>query len=120
MSKNTLIPLQAKYAIRRVTLLASVLLHCSVLFAVTLFPCATPWLGRVNATESEAPVDQDESSAKEAISLQPRTRAVRKQPGSPLLVVPMHGGLSHAAAKIAGHLHTGHRLSNGLLAPLRC
>ncbi len=119
MSKITPISLQAKHAIRKVALLASVLLHCSVFFVVALFPCAAPSLGLVNVTESEAPADQDESSAKEAISLQSRARIVRNQPGSPLLV-PDRGGLNLATVKISGHTYFGHRLANNLLAPLRC
>ncbi|MDA1051184.1 MAG: hypothetical protein O3C40_11985 [Planctomycetota bacterium] len=119
MSKKTQTSFQAKHALARVAFFARVLLHSSMLFVVALFPCATPGMGLVNVTESEAPADQDESSAKEAISLQCRTRVVRNQPSSSF-VVPMRSGLGLAAAKIAGHLHTGHRLSNNLLAPLRC
>ena len=83
------------------------------------FPCATPSFGLLNVTESEAPVDQDESSEEEAISVQARTRVGRDQPGLRLLV-PVHGGLSLATASIASLPHSGHRLSNNLLAPLRC
>jgi len=119
VSKNTPISLRAKHALPRVEFLARVLLHSSVLFVVALFPCATPSFGLLNVTESEAPVDQDESSEKEAISVQARTRVGGDQPDSPLLV-PMRGGLSLAVASIASVPNSGHRLPNNLLVPLRC
>lgn len=120
VSKNSTMSLQARYALRRVALLARVLLHCSVVFVLALCPCATPSLGLINVAESEAPADQDESSlTKEAISSQCRAGVVRNQSSSPF-AAPLRGGVSLAAAKIAGHPHTGHRLSNNLLAPLRC
>ena len=118
MSKKTPTSLQAKHVLASVALFARDWLHSSVLFAVALLPCTTPSFGMLNSTEFEAPVDQHESSAEEAISVQARTRVGRDQPGSPLLV-PVRGGLSLATASIAVVPHSGHRLPNNLLAPLR-
>lgn len=119
MSKNRPTRLRAKHALPRVAIFARVLLHSSVLFVVALFPCATPSFGLLNATESEAPVDQDESSEEEAINVQARTRVGRDQPGFRRLG-PVHGGLKVATVNITSLPHSGHRLSNHLLAPLRC
>ena len=119
MSKKTPTSLQAKHAFPRGAFFARVLLQASVLFVVALFPCATPSFGLLTVAESEAPVDQDESSEEEAISVQARTRVGRNRPGSPLLV-PVRDGLNLATASIAVVPHSGHRLPNNLLAPLRC
>ncbi len=108
MSKKTPTSLQAKHALASVAFFARVLLHSSALFLVALFPCTPPSFALLNATESEAPVDQDESSEEEAISVQARTRVGRNQPGPPLLV-PLPGGVSLATASIAGVPYSGHR-----------
>ena len=110
---------QAKRALPRMAFFARVLLHSSVLFVMALFPCATPSFVLLTETESEAPVNQEELSEEEAISVQARTRVGRDQPASPLLGA-VRGGLSLATASIAGVPHSGHRLPNNLLAPLRC
>jgi hypothetical protein len=119
MSRKTPTSLQAKHALASVAFFARVLLHSSVLFVVALFPCTEPGIGLLNSTESEAPVDQDESSEEEAISEQARTGVGRDQPGSPL-PVPVRVGLSLTTVGIARVPNSGHRLPNNLLAPLRC
>lgn len=119
MSKNWPTSLQAKYVARRVAFFARILLHSSVLFVLALFPCATPSFGLLTETESEAPVDQDESSEKEATGVQARTRVGHNELGS-RLVVSVRGGSSLTAVNIAVVPHSGHRLPNNLLVPLRC
>ena len=119
MSKCRSTTLLAKHALPRAAFFSRILLHSCVLFVVVLFSCTAPGLGLLAVTGSEAPVDQDESSEEEAISVQARARVVRDQPGSPLLV-PVRGGLSLATSGVAGVPHSGHRLPNHLLSPLRC
>lgn len=99
-------------------LLPRLALHSLVLIVVVLLPCTTPSLGLRNSSESEAPVDEDESLKKEAISTQARTRIGRSQPGRPLLM-PVLVGL-RCSAGISSFPRSGHRLPNNLLAPLRC
>ena len=85
MSKNLPRSLQAKLALPRLAFLARAVVHIAVLLVVALFPSATPSFGLFTATEFEAPMDQDESSEEEAISVLARTRAGRERPGSQLL-----------------------------------
>ena len=119
MIEKTLTTPLAKHALPRAAFFARVLSHACVLFVVTLFPCTTLSLGLPNVTESESPAGSDESSEEEAVCLQVRTRVVRNQPSSPLLV-PDRVGFRHATARLASLPHAGHRLPNHLLAPLRC
>lgn len=93
-------------------------LHAAVMLVVAIFPCATPSLALRPATESEAPVDQDETSQEQDFSLQAKPRIGRRQTGVPLQV-PVHISLrvSHEAVRAT---MPGHRLPNNLLAPLRC
>ena len=119
MSKKIRISLQANLALPRLAFLARVVLHVAVLFVVGLFPSATPGFGLLAATEFEAPMDQDESSGEEAISVLARTRARREQPGS-LLLAPVRCGTNLSAASRVDVPRSGHRLPNNLLAPLRC
>jgi hypothetical protein len=119
MSKKSPTSLQAKHALPWVAFFARVLLHSSVLLVGALFPCATPTLGLLTVAESEAPVDEDESSEELAISVRDRTRVDRDPPGSPLLG-PVRGGLSLAPSSTASVTNSGHRLPNNQLAPLLC
>jgi hypothetical protein len=123
-TKETPTSLRAKRSLSSVAFVARVLLHSFVLFVVVLFPCAAPSFGLFNLTESEAPVEEDESSEEEVTKVQARIRVARirvarDQPGLPFLV-PMRGRLNLATASMAGVPHSGHRLPNSLLAPLRC
>jgi len=119
MSRKTLATFQAKHAIPRVAFFARVLAHAAVLFVAALFPCTALSLGLPNVTESESPAGPDEPSEEEAVCLQARSRVARSQPSSPLLV-PVRVGFRRAAARPASVPHSGHRLPNHLLAPLRC
>lgn len=89
------------------------------MLVAAFFPCAASSFGLLNVVESEAPFDQDESSQENAISVQIRTRAGRDQPGLQL-PAPVRASLNVATASIAAVPHSGHRLPNNLLAPLRC
>lgn len=111
--------LQARHALSRVAFSTRVALHFSVLFVLALFPCHTPSVGLLDLTESEAPLDQDESSEEAAVGVQARTHIRRRQAGFSLLV-PVRGGLSLSTAGTANIPHSGHRLPNNLMAPLRC
>ncbi len=119
MSKKTPTSLRAKHALRCVAFFARVLLYSSVLFVVAFFPCNTPTFGLLTVAESEAPVDEGESSEDVAISVRVRTQVDRDQLGSQLLG-PVRGGLSLATSSTASVTNSGHRLPNNLLAPLRC
>jgi hypothetical protein len=119
MSEKTLTTPHAKHALPRVAFLARVVLHACVLLVVTLLPCTTLCLGLPNVTESESPAGPDELSEEKAVCLQVRTRVVRNQPSSPLQV-PVRGGFSRVTSRLASLPHSGHRLPNHLLAPLRC
>ncbi len=95
------------------------LLHAVVLFVVAIFPCAAPTLGSRTVTESEKPVDQDETSQEKDVNLQARTRVGGRQRGVPLLV-PGGSRPSVSAQVMVRASRSGHRLPNNLLAPLRC
>ncbi|MCA9145193.1 MAG: hypothetical protein KDB05_20500 [Planctomycetales bacterium] len=109
---------QTRQFLPRLAFVARVWLHAAVMLVLAIFPIATPSLGLRPVTESEAPVDQDENSHEQDISLQTKTRIGRRQTGVPLQVpASVSLRVSHAAARppVAGH-----RLHNNLLAPLRC
>lgn len=93
-------------------------LYLSVMFVVAIFPCATPSLGLRTVTESETPVDQDETSFEKDISLAAKARVGREQPGVRLRVL-VRVGLNVSSAAARGP-RAGHRLANNLLAPVRC
>ena len=120
MSNETPRLFQVKRLFPRMAFSARVALHSSVLFVVALFPCAESSIGLLHLTESETPVDRDESSDEAANSVQVRTRVRRnrQRPGSSLLVT-VHGGQSLPTAGIARTPQSGHRLPNNLMAPLR-
>jgi len=100
--------------------LACAFLHSGVLIIAALFSCGIiPCLGLLPVTESEAPVDQDESSEEAASSARVRTHFSRT-PSSLPLVVSLSGGINFATTRIFRVPDRGHRLHNNLLAPLRC
>ncbi len=81
MRKKTPTSLQAKHAFPCVAFFLRALLHFALFFVVASFPCGRPSFGLVNVTESEAPVEQDESSEEEAFSVQARSRVARYSAG---------------------------------------
>jgi hypothetical protein len=117
VTNTTLLLLQAKHLVRGLTPVR-VLMHAAVLFVVAIFPCTSSTQGSRTVTESEAPVDQDETSQERDISLQDGTR-VRCKQLSVALPVPNRIGLL-VSVRTAGASRSGHCLPNGLLAPLRC
>jgi|GEM_PF-6978137 len=112
---------QAKHAWPRVAIFARVFLHFAVLFAAAIFQCGSASSRLLNVTRSEAPVDQDESTFTDAISVKTRSRVCRNQQHLALLK-PVRGGLVRAYSGIPRIRNplSGHRLANNLLAPMRC
>lgn len=110
LARHTL-PLQAS--------LVRVLLQSSLLLVVASFPYATSGVELFEVTGSEAPFDQGESPAEDAIGVRTRTRTGHKQTET-RFAVPASGGLSLATTVISSLPSSGHRLANNLLAPLRC
>jgi len=86
-----------------------------------LFPCAIPGGGLPCQGEFEAPLDQDESESSFEVTLatQARTRFGKRQPGFSTLAPVRAGNLLPDLATMIPP-RPGHRLSNDLLAPLRC
>lgn len=92
-------------------------LPLSALLVVAFLPCAIPRTGLLNSSESEAPVERDESSSEAEFSSQTRTRVPRNQASQQLLSATP--GERRATPGVS-FPRAGHRLPNHLLAPLRC
>ena len=95
------------------------LLQAYVLLVVACFPSATPSLLLLPATESEAPVEQEASPEEAALAEQTRTRVARDQL-SRRLPVPLRVIRANGPSRLTILPPSGHRISNHLLAPLRC
>ena len=98
---------------------AQLALHLLLLFIVALFTCSTPCITSWDLTESESPAEQEQTSQESVINQQARARVRLSLPKMPLPVSLQQRGLTlNTQAAIAPP--SGHRLSNHLMAPLRC
>jgi hypothetical protein len=119
MSRNGSRSLPRKLTSRRVNFCLRIFLRALALFFVGVLPGVTPGLGRLHGTESEAPMDRDDLAEGEAIDVQPRTRVSHCQMASRCML-PIPEGSSIKTLRAVEHRSSGHRLSNNLMAPLRC
>ncbi len=92
----------------------------TAILCCALFGGASHCLGQVLSSESDTPVEECELSQHLAICLPQSLKRRDASPGVPLRIVTRRGHPSSNAAIAVRPAVRGHRLSNGLLAPLRC
>jgi hypothetical protein len=110
--------LQMERLLARMACSARVAFHFSVLLVVALLPFPPHSNGLLDLTESEAPVERDESSEEATVHVQAGKRVGHNESGL-LLSVSGHR-LRLLTTGTAGAPQSGHRLPNNLMAPLRC
>jgi len=94
-------------------------LQASVLFLAAFFNCVLPNAGMLELSKSETPVEQRETSEESVVRLRTGTRwSVSRERVA--LSVLMFDGLKVRDSEQVRSRKAGHRLSNNLLAPLRC
>lgn len=97
--------------------LSRVLLHSATILVVALFSVATPSPGLLSVTESEAPLESEETAQEAATPIQTRTRFRRERFVRP---VTIHGASRCMASRTADPVAGGHLLSDNASVPLRC
>ena len=95
-------------------------LHSFILVVVTLLPAVAPSIGRIAMTESEAPLDDVEATEEAAIGTATSTQ-LRRRPSRivGLIDVRRNAHIVRLDRRVTS-ARSGHRLSDFLLAPLRC
>jgi len=118
MSSKVHTSTRVKHALPRVLFSAPVALRFLLVLAISLFTCATPSIGQRELVESEAPLQEEHSNEEAAVSERALAGFPQNQLGFRLLV-PLQNSQSRLA-RVDNSPKSGHRLSNHLMAPLRC
>lgn len=118
MSNKVHTSLRMKRALPRVLFSAPVALRFLLVLTISLFTFATPSLGQRELTESEAPLQEEQSNTEAAFSERALARVPQDQPER-LVLVPLQKSVRRLV-RVDSAPKSGHRLPNHLMAPLRC
>jgi hypothetical protein len=92
----------------------------ALVLIASLFGGLAPSAGRAASSESDAPVEETESTGHLAICSPTSLKRGETPAQQPLHTLARRGHASSNPAAVVLPVLSGHRLANGLLAPLRC